>query len=152
MPWLLGCTPFLIVSYFLLWYIPPFISKRVVWCLTFYCLFQALSTLFQVAYSALTMFLTTEQKDRDSATAYRMTFEVLGTLVGAALHGQIVASAHASDQCIHNETTEHIHQQENISIIQDLSHGIHTDVDQLFLERSLDLFHLTEHQPPLWSN
>ncbi|XP_042333271.1 major facilitator superfamily domain-containing protein 2B isoform X3 [Sceloporus undulatus] len=124
MPWLLGCTPFLAVSYFLLWYLPPFTSDRFVWCLSFYSLFQALSTVFQVAYSSLTMSVTTDQKDRDSVTAYRMTFEVFGTLLGAALHGQIVASTHASDPCSHNHTTKHLypaHRQENISIIQDLS-------------------------------
>ncbi|ETE72443.1 Major facilitator superfamily domain-containing protein 2B, partial [Ophiophagus hannah] len=104
MPWLLGCTPFTIVSYILMWYLPPFISSRVLWYLSFYCLFQALSTLYQVPYSALTMFLSTNQADRDSATAYRMAFEVLGTLIGATLHGQIVAGAHTSSRCIQNET------------------------------------------------
>ncbi|XP_073191982.1 sphingosine-1-phosphate transporter MFSD2B isoform X5 [Lepidochelys kempii] len=104
MPWMLGCTPFMIVSYFFMWYFPPFVAGRVVWYLTFYCLFQALTTLFQVPYSALTMFLSPDQKERDSATAYRMTVEVLGTLMGAALHGQIVASAHASDHCTVNLT------------------------------------------------
>ncbi|XP_052544433.1 sphingosine-1-phosphate transporter MFSD2B [Tympanuchus pallidicinctus] len=102
MPWMLACTPFTIVSYFFMWYLPPFVSGRVVWYLTFYCIFQALTTLFQVPYSALTMFLSTDQKERDSATAYRMTMEVLGTLVGAALQGQIVASAHLSHHCTLN--------------------------------------------------
>uniref|UniRef100_A0A3B4ABC0 Uncharacterized protein n=1 Tax=Periophthalmus magnuspinnatus TaxID=409849 RepID=A0A3B4ABC0_9GOBI len=59
---------------------------------------------FHVPYSALTMFLSTEQKERDSATAYRMTMEVMGTLVGAAIQGQIVASAHTRKHC-HNLTT-----------------------------------------------
>ncbi|XP_061846007.1 sphingosine-1-phosphate transporter MFSD2B isoform X3 [Colius striatus] len=99
MPWMLACTPFTVLSYFFMWYLPPFASGRVAWYLTFYCLFQALTTLFQVPYSALTMFLSTDQKERDSATAYRMTMEVLGTLIGAALQGQIVASAHISHHC-----------------------------------------------------
>uniref|UniRef100_A0A8C3TSJ8 Major facilitator superfamily domain containing 2B n=1 Tax=Catharus ustulatus TaxID=91951 RepID=A0A8C3TSJ8_CATUS len=102
MPWVLACTPFTIVSYFFMWYLPPFVSGRVAWYLTFYCLFQSLTTLFQVPYSALTMFLSTDQRDRDSATAYRMTMEVLGTLIGAALQGQIVASAHISPHCTVN--------------------------------------------------
>ncbi|KAK2514781.1 hypothetical protein Q9233_014724 [Columba guinea] len=102
MPWMLACTPFTVVSYFFMWYLPPFVSGRVAWYLTFYCLFQALTTLFQVPYSALTMFLSTDQKERDSATAYRMTMEVLGTLIGAALQGQIVASAHISHHCTVN--------------------------------------------------
>ncbi|XP_030345021.1 major facilitator superfamily domain-containing protein 2B isoform X2 [Strigops habroptila] len=102
MPWMLACTPFTVMSYFFMWYLPPFVSGRVVWYLTFYCLFQALTTLFQVPYSALTMFLSTDQKERDSATAYRMTMEVLGTLIGAAVQGQIVASAHVSHHCTVN--------------------------------------------------
>uniref|UniRef100_A0A8D3DB07 MFSD2 lysolipid transporter B, sphingolipid n=1 Tax=Scophthalmus maximus TaxID=52904 RepID=A0A8D3DB07_SCOMX len=91
MPWMAGCTPFLVVSYFYLWFVPPFISGRFIWYLGFYCLYQTLINCFHVPYSALTMFLSTDQKERDSATAYRMTVEVLGTLVGAAIQGQIVA-------------------------------------------------------------
>ncbi|XP_015262821.1 PREDICTED: major facilitator superfamily domain-containing protein 2B [Gekko japonicus] len=123
MPWMLGCTPFIIVSYFFLWYLPPFIAGRVVWYLAFYCLFQALTTFFLVPYCALTMFLSTEQKDRDSATAYRITVEVLGTLIGAALQGQIVASAHASDHCSQNSTVGFSSLQQNSSSLLSLAHG-----------------------------
>ncbi|XP_026531318.1 major facilitator superfamily domain-containing protein 2B [Notechis scutatus] len=66
------------------------------------------------------MFLSTNQADRDSATAYRMAFEVLGTLIGAALHGQIVAGAHTSSRCIQNET---IGLQQNSSEVLDVSYG-----------------------------
>ncbi|KAJ7341498.1 hypothetical protein JRQ81_005672 [Phrynocephalus forsythii] len=126
MPWLLGCIPFLVVSYFFLWYLPPFRLGRVAWYLTFYCLFQALYTFFQVPYSALTMFLTSDQKQRDSATAYRMAFEILGTLVGATLQGQIVAGAHTSDRCSYNHTMDRFSSsrlQESNSTILDPSHG-----------------------------
>uniref|UniRef100_A0A665T7E4 Major facilitator superfamily domain containing 2A n=1 Tax=Echeneis naucrates TaxID=173247 RepID=A0A665T7E4_ECHNA len=50
---------------------------------------------FHVPYSALTMFISSEQKERDSATAYRMTIEVLGTVLGTAIQGQIVGMANA---------------------------------------------------------
>uniref|UniRef100_A0A8C3M4I4 Uncharacterized protein n=1 Tax=Geospiza parvula TaxID=87175 RepID=A0A8C3M4I4_GEOPR len=83
MPWVLACTPFTVISYFLMWYLPPFVSGRVAWYLTFHCLFQALTTLFQVPYSALTMFLSTDQKDRDSATAYSECD--LGSLLGTGV-------------------------------------------------------------------
>lgn len=99
MPWMIGCTPFLIIAYFYLWFVPPFLNCRFIWYLGFYCMYQTLITCFHVPYSALTMFLSTEQKERDSATAYRMTMEVLGTLVGAAIQGQIVASAHTRKHC-----------------------------------------------------
>ncbi|XP_053316711.1 sphingosine-1-phosphate transporter MFSD2B [Spea bombifrons] len=106
MPWIVGCTPFLVLSYFFLWFDPPFVAGRVVWYLAFYCFFQALSTVYHVPYTTLTMFLSTDQAERDSTTAYRMTVEVLGTLIGAAVQGQIVASAHTGHHCItNNETT-----------------------------------------------
>ncbi|XP_015207405.1 major facilitator superfamily domain-containing protein 2B isoform X2 [Lepisosteus oculatus] len=107
MPWMVGCTPFVTMTYVFLWYVPPFSAGRFTWYLGFYCLYQTLITCFHVPYSALTMFLSTEQKERDSATAYRMTMEVLGTLLGAAIQGQIVASAHTSKRCPqHNVSTE----------------------------------------------
>ncbi|XP_062415751.1 major facilitator superfamily domain-containing protein 2B [Pungitius pungitius] len=68
------------------------------------CLLQC----FHVPYSALTMFLSTDQKERDSATAYRMTMEVFGTLVGAAIQGQIVASAHTLHCPPHNASAGHL--------------------------------------------
>ncbi|XP_051811823.1 sodium-dependent lysophosphatidylcholine symporter 1-B [Acanthochromis polyacanthus] len=95
MPWILLSTPLAVLSYFLIWYVPPFENGKVVWYLFFYCLFQSLQTCFHVPYSALTMFISSEQKERDSATAYRMTVEVLGTLLGTAIQGQIVGMANA---------------------------------------------------------
>ncbi|KAM4624796.1 sodium-dependent lysophosphatidylcholine symporter 1-B-like [Polymixia lowei] len=93
MPWILISTPFAVLCYFLIWYVPPVEQGKVFWYLVFYCLFQSLQTCFHVPYSALTMFISTEQKERDSATAYRMTVEVLGTVVGTAIQGQIVGGA-----------------------------------------------------------
>ncbi|XP_074141448.1 sphingosine-1-phosphate transporter MFSD2B isoform X1 [Sminthopsis crassicaudata] len=99
-PWILGCSPFLGLTYFLLWFLPPVGRLRALWYGAFYCLFQALSTLLQVPYSALTMFLTRDQQERDSATAYReMTMEMAGTLIGATAHGLIVAGAHEAPAC-----------------------------------------------------
>lgn len=95
LPWIVLSTPLAVLSYFLIWYVPPFESGKVVWYLFFYCLFQSLQTCFHVPYSALTMFISSEQKERDSATAYRMTVEVLGTLLGTAIQGQIVGMANA---------------------------------------------------------
>ncbi|XP_051830018.1 sphingosine-1-phosphate transporter MFSD2B isoform X1 [Antechinus flavipes] len=98
-PWILSCSPFLALTYFLLWFLPTVGRLRALWYGAFYCLFQALSTLLQVPYSALTMFLTRDQQERDSATAYRMTAEMAGTLIGATAHGLIVAGAHEAPTC-----------------------------------------------------
>ncbi|KAL0961816.1 hypothetical protein UPYG_G00332080 [Umbra pygmaea] len=95
LPWIMLSTPFAVVCYFLIWYVPAFEDGKVIWYLVFYCLFQTLQTCFHVPYSALTMFISDEQKERDSATAYRMTVEVLGTVIGTAVQGQIVGMANA---------------------------------------------------------
>ncbi|XP_051926323.1 sodium-dependent lysophosphatidylcholine symporter 1-B isoform X2 [Hippocampus zosterae] len=95
MPWIALSTPLAVISYFLIWYVPPFEDGKVFWYLFFYCVFQSLQTCFHVPYSALTMFISSEQKERDSATAYRMTVEVLGTVLGTAIQGQIVGMANA---------------------------------------------------------
>uniref|UniRef100_A0A8I3PE91 Sphingosine-1-phosphate transporter MFSD2B n=1 Tax=Canis lupus familiaris TaxID=9615 RepID=A0A8I3PE91_CANLF len=99
MPWVLGCTPFIAVAYFLLWFLPPFSSLRGLWYTAFYCVFQALATSLQVPYAALTMRLTPCPRERDSATAYRMTMEMAGTLLGAAVHGLLVSGAHRPHPC-----------------------------------------------------
>ncbi|XP_074516574.1 sodium-dependent lysophosphatidylcholine symporter 1-A [Sebastes fasciatus] len=93
MPWILFSTPFAVLTYFLIWFVPPFEEGKVVWYLIFYCLFQSMQTCFHVPYSALTMFISNDQKERDSATAYRMMVEVLGTVLGTAIQGQIVGGA-----------------------------------------------------------
>ncbi|TMS21453.1 Sodium-dependent lysophosphatidylcholine symporter 1-B [Larimichthys crocea] len=93
MPWILFSTPFAVLTYFLIWYVPPFEQGKVIWYLIFYCLFQSMQTCFHVPYSALTMFISNDQKERDSATAYRMMVEVLGTVLGTAIQGQIVGGS-----------------------------------------------------------
>ncbi|XP_073775633.1 sodium-dependent lysophosphatidylcholine symporter 1-A isoform X2 [Danio rerio] len=93
MPWILVSTIPAVLCYFLIWVVPPIEQGKMMWYLLFYCLFQTLQTCFHVPYSALTMFISTEQRERDSATAYRMTVEVFGTVVGTAIQGQIVGMA-----------------------------------------------------------
>lgn len=108
-PWIMLSTPLAVVSYFVIWYVPPFDDGKVVWYLFVYILFQTLQTCYHVPYSALTMFITSDQKERDSATAYRMTVEVLGTVLGTAIQGQIVGRAQSpcipgTDEVMGNQT------------------------------------------------
>ncbi|XP_048387281.2 major facilitator superfamily domain-containing protein 2B [Stegostoma tigrinum] len=103
MPWIIGSAPFAVLSYVLLWYVPPRGRWSFLWYIFFYGLFCTLLTCFHVPYSTLTMFLSSDQKERDSATAFRMTMEAFGTVVGVAIEGQIVAENHVSYHCIqHN--------------------------------------------------
>uniref|UniRef100_A0A8C5ADL8 Sodium-dependent lysophosphatidylcholine symporter 1-B n=1 Tax=Gadus morhua TaxID=8049 RepID=A0A8C5ADL8_GADMO len=74
MPWVLLSTPFAVTCYFLIWYVPAVEQGKVLWYLVFYCLFQSLQTCFHVPYSSFTMFISDDQKERDSATAYRKSW------------------------------------------------------------------------------
>lgn len=37
-------TPFAVLTYFLIWCVPPFQQGKVIWYLVFYCLFQTMQT------------------------------------------------------------------------------------------------------------
>ncbi|XP_043573355.1 sodium-dependent lysophosphatidylcholine symporter 1-B [Chiloscyllium plagiosum] len=130
LPWIVCSSPFAVASYFLLWYVPDGnVSEtgKILWYLVFYCLFQTLQTCFHVPYSALTMFISTDQKERDSATAYRMTVEVLGTVLGTAIQGQIVGGADAP--CIH----ENVFVNASVSTIEvnTTQYSVNTSISQL---------------------
>ncbi|XP_043532943.1 major facilitator superfamily domain-containing protein 2B-like isoform X1 [Chiloscyllium plagiosum] len=99
MPWIIGSAPFAVLSYFLLWYVPPFGRGRFLWYIFFYGLFSTLLTCYQVPYSTLTMFLSCDLKERNKATVFRMTMQAIGTVVGVAVQGQIVAENHISHHC-----------------------------------------------------
>ncbi|XP_051887521.1 sodium-dependent lysophosphatidylcholine symporter 1-like [Pristis pectinata] len=97
LPWILFSMPFGVASYFLLWFSPSYTMSweyGFFWYLITYCAFHTSMSCFHVPYSALTMFLGGDQHDRDSATAYRMGVEVVATLAGAAIQGQIVGAYH----------------------------------------------------------
>nr|XP_032810530.1 sodium-dependent lysophosphatidylcholine symporter 1-B-like isoform X1 [Petromyzon marinus] len=93
MPWIVCSTPFAVIFYFLLWYVPNFhmeTSSKVWWYLVSYCLFKTFLNTLHVPYAAMTMFLSRDSKERDSATAHRMTLELVGILVGALVQGLIL--------------------------------------------------------------
>ncbi|XP_006030615.2 sodium-dependent lysophosphatidylcholine symporter 1-B-like isoform X1 [Alligator sinensis] len=98
-PWIAFSTPFGVTFYCMLWFVPfdtISVWQKCLWYLVMYCCFQACKSCYHVPYSSLTMFLGGSQRDRDSATAYRMGVEVFSTLVGSGIQGQIVGSYHAS--------------------------------------------------------
>ncbi|KFV12137.1 Major facilitator superfamily domain-containing protein 2A-A, partial [Pterocles gutturalis] len=109
-PWIAGSTPFGVLCYCMMWLTlsdatPT--SLKFLWYLLMYCFFQTCMTCYHVPYSSLTMFLGGTQRDRDSATAYRMGLEVFSTLLGSGIQGQIVGSYHArtTNSCyVSNET------------------------------------------------
>uniref|UniRef100_A0A8C3J0F4 Uncharacterized protein n=1 Tax=Calidris pygmaea TaxID=425635 RepID=A0A8C3J0F4_9CHAR len=115
-PWIACSMPFGVLCYCMMWSTlsdatPT--SLKFLWYLFTYSFFQTCMTCHHVPYSSLTMFLGGTQRDRDSATAYRMGMEVFSTLLGSGIQGQIVGSYHArmmngcyvSNETLPNTTT-----------------------------------------------
>ncbi|XP_062600729.1 sodium-dependent lysophosphatidylcholine symporter 1-like [Saccostrea cucullata] len=99
-PWILLSTPLACTAYFFLWYVPDFgDEEKVVWYFVFYCLFQGFLSGIHVPYTSLTMYISKNQRDRDSATAYRMVFEALGVLIAATVQGVFVNSTRVAGDC-----------------------------------------------------
>ncbi|XP_069727642.1 sodium-dependent lysophosphatidylcholine symporter 1-like isoform X1 [Phaenicophaeus curvirostris] len=97
-PWIACSMPFGVLCYCMMWStlsdaIPS--SLKFLWYLSMYSFFQTCMTCYHVPYSSLTMFLGGTQRDRDSATAYRMGMEVFSTVIGSGIQGQLVGSYHA---------------------------------------------------------
>ncbi|XP_004071000.1 sodium-dependent lysophosphatidylcholine symporter 1-B [Oryzias latipes] len=93
-PWLLISTPFGVLSYVLLWSVPAGSMSEaggVLWFLIATCLFEMSMSCYNVPYLSLSMFLGALKKDRDSATAYRMSVEMMAMLLASVIQGQVVA-------------------------------------------------------------
>lgn len=90
-PWVILFAPFAVLSYILFWYVPDIKEEyKLYWYLFFYCSFQMFLSCLRVPYTSLTMYLTHNQKERDSATGYRMGSEVVGVLLAATIQGVII--------------------------------------------------------------
>ncbi|KAA0706922.1 Sodium-dependent lysophosphatidylcholine symporter 1 [Triplophysa tibetana] len=97
-PWIVFSMPFGVVSYIMLWYTPQDTMSpgySFCWYFVWSCLFDTFMSCYHVPYSSLNMFLGGNDRDRDSATGYRMGMEVFATLAGATIQGQIVGVYHA---------------------------------------------------------
>uniref|UniRef100_A0A3B4G7H2 Sodium-dependent lysophosphatidylcholine symporter 1-like n=1 Tax=Pundamilia nyererei TaxID=303518 RepID=A0A3B4G7H2_9CICH len=110
-PWMVISTPFGILSYLLLWFVPRGSMSEtvsVLWFLTAACLFESLMTCYNVPYLSLNMFLGGDQRDRDSATAYRMSVEMVAMLLASVIQGQVVAVYNTEKQeaCQDHETPQ----------------------------------------------
>ncbi|XP_071333181.1 sodium-dependent lysophosphatidylcholine symporter 1-B-like [Trachinotus anak] len=93
-PWLVLSTPFAVLSYLLLWFKPPRSMSQsisVLWFFTASCLFETLMSCYRIPYLSLNMFLGGGQRDRDSATTYRMTMEIAAMILASLIQGQAVA-------------------------------------------------------------
>lgn len=57
LPRILFSTPFAVLTYFLIWYVPPFEQGKVIWYLIFYCLFQSMQTVSTLLILPRVLFL-----------------------------------------------------------------------------------------------
>ncbi|XP_077867922.1 sodium-dependent lysophosphatidylcholine symporter 1-B-like [Saccoglossus kowalevskii] len=91
-PWIYFSAPFAITCYWLLWSVPETSSQEIklVYYTLFYCAFQMFLTCYSLPHAALTMYITHDQSERDSATAYRIWADIAGTVVGMIIQSQIL--------------------------------------------------------------
>ncbi|OWF34831.1 Major facilitator superfamily domain-containing protein 2A-A [Mizuhopecten yessoensis] len=113
-PWILFSTPFGCAAYFFMWYVPDFSDEgKLAYYFVFYCLFQGFLTCLHVPYTSLTMYITGSQKERDSATAYRMVSEAIGVLLASLVQGQLINEYRIAGDCKDDKATASPTQLEN---------------------------------------
>ncbi|KAK3612658.1 hypothetical protein CHS0354_042186 [Potamilus streckersoni] len=104
-PWILFSAPLACGAYFALWHVPDFSEEeKFAWYFVAYCLFQGLLTGLHVPFTSLTMYISHSQKERDSATAYRMVSEATGVLLAVVIQGQLVNKYRTAGECSEEAT------------------------------------------------
>ncbi|ESP05216.1 hypothetical protein LOTGIDRAFT_102436, partial [Lottia gigantea] len=105
-PWIILTAPFACVSYFFLWYVPDLSETgKFGYYFAMYCIFQGLLSGLHVPYTSLTMYISNDQKERDSATSFRMVFEACGVLTGVIVQGKIIEKYRIAGQCADTSAT-----------------------------------------------
>eukprot|EP00052_Salpingoeca_macrocollata_P017183 m.139276 g.139276 ORF g.139276 m.139276 type:complete len:509 (+) comp20302_c0_seq1:56-1582(+) len=98
-PWIGGALGPCAACYLLMWMVPDTgTTGKVVYYLAFYLGFQTFYSCYHVPYTSLTVHLSPHAAERDSATSFRMIFEVLAVLIGSVLQGAIISNSN-DDEC-----------------------------------------------------
>uniref|UniRef100_A0A1I8IC70 MFS domain-containing protein n=1 Tax=Macrostomum lignano TaxID=282301 RepID=A0A1I8IC70_9PLAT len=101
-PWLLAAAPLSALAFLLLW-LPPRDSwgdsGKLAYFLPAYVAFSLAISCYYIPYTTLTIRISSCPADRDSATAYRMAFEMLGILLGPLFFTFIVEPKRTSVVC-----------------------------------------------------
>ncbi|XP_071117150.1 sodium-dependent lysophosphatidylcholine symporter 1-B-like isoform X2 [Haliotis cracherodii] len=113
-PWIIMSAPFACVTYFFLWYVPDLSDEgKLAYYFVMFCAFEGLLSGLHVPYTALTMYISNNQKERDSATAYRMVFEAVGVLSGAIVQGKLIEEYRTVGTCENPDSTTSPRQLDN---------------------------------------
>ncbi|KAM7411429.1 hypothetical protein PAMA_021428 [Pampus argenteus] len=152
-------TPFGVLSYLLLWFVPQGLMSQalsVLWFLTTACLFETLMSCYNVPYLSLNMFLGGDQRDRDSATAYRMSVEMVAMLLASVIQGHVVAVYNAEKQEACLQETPQSSSPPRTALLQETQKAFLTSslvIGALFFLCSLVLFlGVKEQQAPIHSD
>uniref|UniRef100_A0AAY4EFG8 Uncharacterized protein n=1 Tax=Denticeps clupeoides TaxID=299321 RepID=A0AAY4EFG8_9TELE len=130
LPWVVLSTPLGIMSYVFLWFTPQdfaSVTFCILWHLITSCLFETFMSLYNVPYISLNMFLGGDERDRDSATAYRMCAEMVAMLLGSLLQGQVISvynterDAACLDIDLNHGNTQSGQTSDNITLINTVS-------------------------------
>ncbi|XP_077991590.1 sodium-dependent lysophosphatidylcholine symporter 1-B-like [Glandiceps talaboti] len=97
-PWLVCALPFLMLTYFFLWFVPD-VSEDIkfVYYLFMYCAYQTSMTSYLLPHISLTTYLSNDQHERDSATVYRLAGALSGTVLGNVIMSQFLAAVERGD-------------------------------------------------------
>lgn len=99
-PWMMFSTPTWVFSFFFLYYaVNASPGAKLAMYLILNCLLQIGLTAYQVPYSSLTMVLTTDPKERDVLTAFRMFSEAMAILLGVGVFGSIISPFRTVASC-----------------------------------------------------
>ncbi|XP_041357632.1 sodium-dependent lysophosphatidylcholine symporter 1-B-like [Gigantopelta aegis] len=105
-PWILLSTPFACAAYYGLFYVPDISEEaKFGYYFAMFCLFEGLLSGLHVPYTSLTMYISSKQKERDSATSYRMVSEAIGVLLAVIVQGKLVEKYRTAGECSKPEST-----------------------------------------------
>ncbi|CAF0855457.1 unnamed protein product [Adineta steineri] len=104
-PWILFSSPFVALCYFALWCLPN-ISEggKFAYYFAAHSLLWTFMTASRIPHTALTVYLTLDQTERDQLTKYRTLFEAGGLLLSIAFHWGVTAAFGVTREICLNDT------------------------------------------------
>ncbi|CAF1003270.1 unnamed protein product [Rotaria sordida] len=96
-PWILFSAPCVALCYFGIWCLPNISSGgKLAYYLILHSLLWTFMTASRIPHTALTIYLTLDQNERDQLTKFRTLFEAAGLLLSIALQSGVTAMFKAS--------------------------------------------------------
>lgn len=142
-PWIIFPVPFAVFCYMMIWYVPDIEKEyKTLWYLIFYCSFNLFLSCLHVPYTSLTMYLTHNQKERDSATGFRMTLELFGVLLSALIQGTMITIYGSKVSCENSQTFEAFNTSSGYKVQNSISYS-----SNLTFEYENDLTNITTKLP-----